>query len=43
MWIIAKSSTTGCCLAFAWFFCQFEPDVAYKSVAYIKNFVLRKN
>ena len=22
-----------CCLVFAWF-CQFQPDIAYKSVAY---------
>ena len=29
-----KYSTWGCCLAFAW--CQFQPGVAYKSVAYKK-------
>ena len=28
----SKSSASGCCLAFAWFFCQFQPGVVYKSV-----------
>ena len=27
----------GCCLANAWFFYQFQPGVAYKSVAYKKS------
>ena len=30
----SKSSASGCCLAFAWFFGQFQPDIGYKSVAY---------
>ena len=32
-----KISASGCCLAFAYFFCKFEPCVAYKSVAYKKS------
>ena len=35
----SKSSAPGCCLAFVWFFCQFHPGVAYKSVAYKKKSV----
>ena len=30
----SKSLVSGCCLAFARFFCQFQPGVGYKSVAY---------
>ena len=37
----SKNSASGCCLAFAWFFCQFQPGVAYRSVAYIKKRVSR--
>ena len=33
----SKSLAAGCCLAFAWFFCQFQPGVAYKSVSYKKS------
>ena len=33
----SKSSASGCCFAFARFFCQYQPDVAYKSVAYKKS------
>ena len=33
----SKSLASACCLAFAWFFCQFQQGVAYKSVAYIKS------
>ena len=33
----SKSSAWECRLAFAQFFCQFQPDVAYKSVAYKKS------
>ena len=33
----SKSSASGCCLAFAQFFCQFQPGVAYKSAAYTKK------
>ena len=25
-----ENSASGCCLAFAWFFCQFQPGLAYK-------------
>ena len=34
---IAKVQPQG--VAFAYFFCQFQPGVAYKSVAYIKKSV----
>ena len=37
----SKSSASGCRLSFAWFFCQFQPDVDYKSVAYKKKRVTR--
>ena len=30
----SKSSASGCCLAFARFFCQYQPDVAYKKSVY---------
>ena len=33
----SKSSALECCLAFAWFFCQFQPGVANKSVSYKKK------
>ena len=36
----SKSSASGGCLAFGWFFCQFQPGVAYKSVAYKKSVCL---
>ena len=36
----SESSASGCCLAFAYVFCQFHPDVVYKSVAYKKHLVL---
>ena len=32
----SKSSASVCCLALAWFFCQFQSGVAYKNVAYQK-------
>ena len=31
------SSASGCCLAFAYFFCQFHPGVAYKRFSYQKT------
>ena len=34
--MFVKSSASGFCVAFAWIF-QFQPGVAYKSVAYKKN------
>ena len=33
---IAKVQPQGCCLAFALFFCQFQPGLAYKKAAYKK-------
>ena len=36
---IAKCSASGCYLVFAFFFCQFQPGIAYKSVAYLKKHV----
>ena len=35
--IFDKSAASGCCLAFALFFAQSQPRVAYKSVAYKKS------
>ena len=37
----SKSSASGCCLAFAWFFCQFQAGVACKSVPYKKPVLSR--
>ena len=34
--VFVKSLASVCCLAFA-YFCQFQPGVAYKSVAYKKT------
>ena len=34
-----KSSVSGFCLAFAWFFCQFQPGVAYETDAYQKSVI----
>ena len=39
----SQNSTWGCCFAFAWFFCQFQPCVAYKSVAYKKKCIYSRN
>ena len=33
----SQSSASGCRLAFACFFCQFKPSVAYEGVAYKKK------
>ena len=35
--MFVKSSVSESCLAFAYFICQFQPGVAYKSVAYKKK------
>ena len=32
-----QNFSSGCCLAFAYFFCQFQLGVAYKSVVYKKS------
>ena len=37
-----KSSASGCCLAFCLIFPQFQPGVAYKSVAHKKACNLKK-
>ena len=37
LFLNSKSLASRCCLDFAWFFCQFQPGVAYKSVAYKKS------
>ena len=37
----SKSSASGYCLAFAWFFCQFQASVACKSVPYKKPLLSR--
>ena len=33
------SNSKSSALRFAWFFCQFQPGVAYKSVVYKKSFI----
>ena len=38
-WMITLAS--GCCLASAWFFCKFQPGVAYESVSYKKSVYFR--
>ena len=39
---VSKSSASKCCLAFAYFFPQFQPGVTYKSVAYKKKACIKK-
>ena len=34
IFFIANVQPQECCLAFAQFFCQFQPGIAYQSVAY---------